>query len=601
MDAADPALAALVAGTASETGERFFAALVENLSRALGTKAAWVTEYLEDAGRLGSYAMWMDGKLVPEYAYDLPGTPCERVVRENRVVHLPERVIELYPRDSDLRAFGAVSYLGIPLTDPEGRVLGHLAVLDGRPMPEDPRALALMRIFAARATAEILRLRREADFRVLVDGAVDAILRLDRSLAVRSMNPSAERILGAGRTLEALIEKPDLEKLARLAAGLADGQGAWVAGGLRARHPDGTGFASEATLSRSGASLILILRDINDRLDAERRILALRQELSDLRGADALLGGSPAMRRVLDDVRQVAGTSATVLILGETGTGKELVARAVHDASARRDRPFVKLNCAAIPAALVESELFGHEKGAFTGATARREGRFALADGGTIFLDEIGELPLELQPKLLRILQEGEFEPVGSGQTRKVDVRVLAATNRDLRKEAREGRFREDLYYRLCVFPLELPPLRERGDDVLELAAHFLKRQERTIGRELLPFSEEDRRRLRGYDWPGNVRELQNVIERAVITARGNRLNLDRAFPETPGVAPAAADSGRVLSGPELEGLERDNLRRALDRCGGRIEGEGGAARLLGLSPSTLRSRMKALGVPKKA
>jgi DNA-binding NtrC family response regulator len=598
MDPADPALAALVAGTASETGARFFAVLVENLSRALGTKGAWVTDYLEDAGRLRSFALWIDGKHVPDYEYDVAGSPCETVVRENRAVHIPERVLDLYPADPELRRFGAVSYLGVPLADPEGKVLGHLAVLDSRPMPEDPRALSLMRIFASRATAEILRLRGEADFRRLVDGAVDAILQLDRGYAVRRMNPAARRMLGTPRTLDELIEASDREKIARLAAGLPDGGGTWVVGGLRARHPDGKAFASEATLSRSGSSLILILRDVNDRLEAERQILALRQEVSDLRGADGLLGESPAMRRVLDDVRQVAGTGASVLLLGETGTGKELVARAVHQASARHGRPFVKLNCAAIPASLVESELFGHEKGAFTGATARREGRFALADGGSIFLDEVGELPLDLQPKLLRVLQEGEFEPVGSGQTRKVDVRVLAATNRDLLKEAREGRFREDLYYRLCVFPLQLPRLRDRGDDVLLLAEHFTEIQARKLGHRFLPLSEADRRRLRAYDWPGNVRELQNVIERAAITSRGEVLNLDRALPEAPSAAPTA-EPGRVLSGAELADLERENLRRALRDCGGRVEGEGGAARLLGLSPSTLRSRMKALGIPK--
>jgi PAS domain S-box-containing protein len=600
MDPEDRALEALVAGTAAETGERFFAALVENLARALGTAGAWVTEYQEDVRRLRAFALWIGGQYVSKFEYDVPGSPCEQVVCENRIVHIEDRVIELYPRDPELRQFGAVSYLGIPLADPEGVVLGHLAVLDTRPMPENPRALSLMRIFAARATAELLRLRRETDLRRLVDGAVDAIVELDRTLRVRRMNPAAERILGAGRALNAFLEKADLEKLSGLAAGLADGAGAWVSGGLQARHPDGSIFAAEATLSRSAASLILILRDVQERLEAERRILALRQEVSDLRGAEGLLGTSPAMRQVLEDVRQVAETSATVLIEGETGTGKELVARAVHEASARRTRPFVKLNCAAIPATLVESELFGHEKGAFTGATAQRDGRFALADGGTIFLDEIGELPLELQSKLLRILQEGEFEPVGSGRTRKVDVRVLAATNRDLRKESRAGRFREDLYYRLCVFPVRVPPLRDRGEDVLLLADHFVAIQGRKTGRDFPALSDAERRRLRAYDWPGNVRELQNVIERAAITSRGGRLNLDRALPEAPTATAVPTEPSRVLSGKEMESLERDNLRRALKSCGGRIEGEGGAAQILGLSPSTLRSRMKALDVSKE-
>jgi PAS domain S-box-containing protein len=600
MDPVDPDLRALVAGAAAETGERFFAALVQNLAEALGTTGAWVTEYLEESRRLRSFAFWLDGRHVAEFEYDIAGSPCETVLSERRVVHVPERVAEFYPRDSALRELGASSYLAVPLADAEGGVLGHLAVLDGRPMPERPRDLALMRVFAARAASEVLRLRREAEIRRLVDGAIDAILHLDRDLRILRMNPAAERMLGAGRPLDALVAKPDLEKLARLAAGLPEGGGAWIAGGLRARRPDGAPLVAEATLSRSGASRILILRDVNDRLEAERQILALRQEISDLRGAEGLLGASRAMRQVLDDVRQVAETSASVLILGETGTGKELVARAVHEASPRRRRPFVKLNCAAIPAALVESELFGHEKGAFTGATARRDGRFALADGGTILLDEIGEFPLELQPKLLRVLQEGEFEPVGSGETRRVDVRVVAATNRDLGKEVREGRFREDLYYRVCVFPLRVPPLRDRGDDVLLLAEHFAGVHAQRLGRPIAPLSDEDKRRLLAYEWPGNVRELQNVIERAVITARDGRLSLDRALPE--GAAASASlppDPARVLTGIEIEALERENLRRALRASGGRVEGAAGAARRLGLSPSTLRSRMKALGVPK--
>jgi transcriptional regulator with GAF, ATPase, and Fis domain len=306
---------------------------------------------------------------------------------------------------------------------------------------------------------------------------------------------------------------------------------------------------------------------------------------------------------VLHDVEKVAATDASVLVLGETGTGKELVARAIHQASARRDGPLVRLNCAAIPAALIESELFGHEKGAFTGATERREGRFSLADGGTIFLDEIGELSAELQAKLLRVLQEGEFEPVGGSKTRKVDVRVISATNRDLAAMRKEGRFREDLYYRLSVFPLRLPPLRERGDDVVLLADHFARKFARKLGREPILLTESCRMRLRAYDWPGNVRELANVIERALITARGGRLNLDCAVPPPdPGVprAFAAAESAgesEIRTVAEMESLERENLRLALAKSDWKVSGAGGAAERLGMKPTTLNSRMKALGL----
>jgi transcriptional regulator with GAF, ATPase, and Fis domain len=303
---------------------------------------------------------------------------------------------------------------------------------------------------------------------------------------------------------------------------------------------------------------------------------------------------------VLDEVRQVAGTEATVLIQGETGTGKELFARAIHNGSRRRAEPMITVNCAAIPAPLIESEFFGHEKGAFTGATTKREGRFALADGGTIFLDEIGELPLELQSKLLRVLQEGTFEPVGSGRTQKVDVRVVAATNRDLRREVAEGRFREDLFYRLNVFPIPLPALRERPEDIPLLADAFASRFAQALRKELLPLAAESIARLKAYAWPGNVRELENVMERAVITAVGGRMDLARALPDAPPPGesePIAPAADWVYSIAELEEIERQNFQRALERCAGRVSGENGAARLLGMKPSTLSSRLKALGV----
>jgi len=330
----------------------------------------------------------------------------------------------------------------------------------------------------------------------------------------------------------------------------------------------------------------------------------LREELKSLSGAGRVLGRSAPVKRLMRDVEQVAATDATVLILGETGSGKELVARALHDASERRDKPLVKLNCAAIPPALMESELFGHERGAFTGATQRREGRFALADGGTIFLDEIGELPLELQPKLLRVLQEGEFEPVGGSRTRQVDVRVVAATNRNLRDETQNGTFREDLYYRLNVFPVQVPPLRERGADIGLLASVFAERHARKLGRTIVPLTPECIRRLQAYRWPGNVRELENVIERAVIVARDGQLDLDRALQGTAqdilAVSAAPEDQAapaRILSLEEMKRLERDNLRRALEATAWRVAGEKGAARLLGMQPSTLASRMKALSL----
>jgi len=322
-------------------------------------------------------------------------------------------------------------------------------------------------------------------------------------------------------------------------------------------------------------------------------------------GEMGIIGRSAGTRGVCNSIRQVAPTDATVLILGETGTGKELVARAIHDAGARRDEALVRVNCAAIPESLIESEFFGHEKGAFTGATARRDGRFAQADGGTLFLDEIGELPLDLQAKLLRVLQEGEFEPLGGTRTRKVDVRVIAATNRSLEDEISDGRFREDLYYRLNVFPIRLPALRERGDDIFLLAEALGRRFAERMGRRFEALADEDKRLLKAYSWPGNVRELQNVIERALILSSGRKLDLSRAMPQADGgeqaeAVPAASTApqpAKVLCAVELEEFEKRNLLRALETCGWKISGAEGVSALLGLPPSTVSSRMKALGI----
>jgi transcriptional regulator with GAF, ATPase, and Fis domain len=292
----------------------------------------------------------------------------------------------------------------------------------------------------------------------------------------------------------------------------------------------------------------------------------------------------------------------TVLILGETGTGKELVARAVHERSFRRERSLVKVNCSALPGELIESELFGHEKGAFTGATGRQVGRFELADGGTIFLDEVGDLPLKLQAKLLRVLQEGEFERLGSGRTIKVDVRVIAATNRNLAEAMQRGRFRADLYYRLNVYPIQLPALRERREDIGLLAEVFLEEASRRLGRIFDPIPAEVLGVLRRYEWPGNVRELQNVIERAAVVSTGRMLQLPEAWAVSFGPLPSKdAELSRSIESlhreATLEELERSHILQVLQQTGWRVEGPKGAAMILGLNPSTLRSRMLKLGI----
>lgn len=326
----------------------------------------------------------------------------------------------------------------------------------------------------------------------------------------------------------------------------------------------------------------------------------LREEISESRAFGEILGTSGAIRQIEEQIEQVAPTDATVLILGESGTGKELVAREIHDRSRRHDRSMIRVNCASVPKELYESEFFGHVKGAFTGAVKDRVGRFAAADGGTLFLDEVGEIPLDLQSKLLRVLQEGQYERVGDDRTRHADVRIIAATNRDLAEEVRAGRFREDLYYRLNVFPIRVPPLRERAEDIGLLAEQFLDRFNRKHERRAR-LSDDDREGLRRYAWPGNVRELQNVIERAVITAKGSALRLDLPGPGRD-AAPDRTDSGeppnsRILTEEAIRELERNNLMAALERAGGKVYGAGGAAELLGMKPTTLSSRIERLGL----
>ncbi|MGH0036562.1 MAG: sigma-54-dependent Fis family transcriptional regulator [Myxococcota bacterium] len=332
----------------------------------------------------------------------------------------------------------------------------------------------------------------------------------------------------------------------------------------------------------------------------------LREEISESQAFGEILGSSPAIRHIGEQIEQVAPTDATVLILGESGTGKELVAREIHRRSSRSERSMIRVNCASVPKELYESEFFGHVKGAFTGAVKDRVGRFAAADGGTLFLDEAGEIPLSLQSKLLRVLQEGQYERVGDDRTRTADVRIIAATNRDLAREVQSGRFREDLYYRLNVFPIQVPPLRERTEDIPLLAEQFLARTSRKLERRAR-FSGNDLGELQRYAWPGNVRELQNVIERAVITAKGGRLRLDLPVsqPDAGAGAERALPDGprasQILTEEAIRDLERKNLLAALDRAGGKIYGADGAAALLGMKPTTLASRIERLGLKRSS
>ena len=611
------ALRAIVEGTARHTGEIFFESLVKHLAAAVGVRYAFVAEFAGAETRVRTIAFWGPEGLRPNEEYDLAGTPCEDVVR-GRLCHYPHGVRAMFPLDQGLVDLGIESYLGVPLLDQDRNVLGHLAVFDDRPMPPEPRLLFIFRIFATRAAVELERLRVEQQlveserrYRDLYEEAPNAYVSIGRDLRLINVNRRAIQLLGYSAALlvgsriseyfagtpsgrkkaeEAFTEGFDGTEVSgrELEMRRRDGSPLWVS--LWMRPMRGVGGDVQAVHS--------MWVDITDRVLAEaeqarlqQQNLYLQEELKSVHNFEEIVGRSPALLTVLQNVGRVAPTDATVLIVGETGTGKELIARAIHSHSQRASKPLIKVNCAALPTGLVESELFGHEKGAFTGAISRRVGRFELADGGTLFLDEIGELPPETQAKLLRVLQEHEFDRVGGTAPKKVDVRVIAATNRDLKKAVHEKTFREDLYYRLNVFPLQLPPLRERPEDIPLLAQYLLNKFRARIARRIDAIDPATLRRLMEYSWPGNVRELENVLERALILASGPMLEVDPDVFGQPSARPAGTPSAT------LEDVQKNHTLAVLRQTNWVIDGPRGAAAILGLHPNTLRSRLKKLGV----
>jgi formate hydrogenlyase transcriptional activator len=454
---------------------------------------------------------------------------------------------------------------------------------------------------------------KEQRLSMVLENAMDAILTLDKSGRITLFNRAAEKMFQckAGDCMGYSVDRflsPELYKtLTNFRNGIPAQQAIWVSEGLTAKRSDETSFPIEATISRVEAAgqqlYILILRDINERKarqQAEAECTALRginlylqEEVRASRDGEELVGNSVALQKALALVQQVAGTDATVLITGETGTGKELIARAIHQQSKRKDKTLVKLNCATIPEHLAESELFGHEKGSFTGAIARKLGRFELANGGTLFLDEIGELPLDMQAKLLRVLQEGEFERVGGTQTLTCNVRIIAATHRDLAQLSQQGQFRADLYYRLSVFPIHLPPLCERKEDIPALVRYFAGKYAAKFGKHIESIPERLMGDLQSYVWPGNIRELQHIIERAVILTQGAQLAAVDGINLTGSANPTAAP---IVT---LDEAERAHILKALTATAWRIAGDQGAAKLLGVPSTTLRSRMERLGINK--
>jgi PAS domain S-box-containing protein len=624
-------------GTAHNIGEEFFQSLVRHLARALDVNYAFVAEFAspETTTRARTVAYWARDRIAENFEWVLAGTPCEDVVH-GKLCHHPSGVRQRFPDDRFLVERGIESYLGVPLRDPGGKVLGHLAVVDDQPMPQEPRKLLTFQIFAARAAAELMHLRLERQLRDseerlrdLYEEAPLAYVKEDLESRFISANRAAQRILGIKPEevvglvgLSLVPDRPDAQRVAReqFALQIRGTETRGVVVELR-RKDDGKPVWIEiwAKPEASGQYTRTMFLDVTDRVLMERekaRLAAeniyLQEEIKAVHNFEEIVGQSPALLDVLEKVNRVARTDATVLITGETGTGKELIARAIHSASYRRDKPLIKVNCAALPAGLVESELFGHERGAFSGAISRRVGRFELAHGGTIFLDEVGEVPLDVQVKLLRVLQEREFERVGGTQSVKVDVRVIAATNRDLVKSTGAGKFREDLYYRLNVFPIALPPLRDRTGDVPLLVQFLVARFAARIGVRIESVGKATMERLCRYSWPGNIRELENVLERAVILSNGPTLEIDpEVFASASAARSASADppsgarsQGQAAKGagstPPLESLEsstRNHILAALERSGSVIDGPRGAAKILMMHPNTLRSRMKKLGI----
>jgi formate hydrogenlyase transcriptional activator len=615
MRKSDLTLRKIDEGTASTTGAEFFNSLVKSLAEALQTQYAFVSKFvLGNRARVRTLAFWKGDGFLDNFEYDLPHTPCERVLA-GEVCLFPEKVQDLFPEHrEDLAKLGVESYLAIPVSDRSGTVMGHLAVMDTKPMHDDPRVLSVFKIFGVRAGAELEReqmdaqlkenedrlrdLFDEAPIAYVHEGLDSKFIRANRA-ALKSFGITADQVEGTyGSSF--IPDTPDAQR--RLKEAFASiGKGIDTSGVvLELRRKDNGKPLWIQWWSRpdpSGTYTRTMFIDITEqvlmeqekaRLEAQN--IYLQEEIKGSHNFEELIGGSTSLKKVLKNVGRVAPTDSTVLITGETGTGKELIARAIHNLSPRRGRPLVKVNCAAIPAGLIESELFGHEKGAFTGALTKKMGRFEVADKGTIFLDEIGELPLDLQSKLLRVLQEGEFERVGGMQTFKVNVRIIAATNRDLEQQSKTGHYRPDLYYRLNVFPIHLPALREREGDIPLLVQFFVRKFAANFGKKIDRISERMMAGLQRYHWPGNIRELEHVIERAVILSEGSELEPIELLSQPNGKAGAVKPQ-------TLEETERQHILDVLDQANWRVSGEKGAAKILGLNPTTLEARMKKLGI----
>ncbi|WP_276500374.1 sigma-54-dependent Fis family transcriptional regulator [Terrimonas pollutisoli] len=614
--------------TSGLTGEDFLVELARHITITLKMRYALITECAnEEKTRLRTLC-YVDGeKILDNIEYDTAGIPCE-IIMTGREFFMARDVQLNYPKEK-----GIESAVGVPIySSKTGEVIGHILALDPQPVTTEKNQTSILKIFAARIGAEMERMKaeeklkianaelqvllKESDqrYRDLFEEAPIAYVHEGLDSKFIKANRAALRILGVrpdevpytyGKTLAP--DTPDAQRRLKEAFD-SIGRGTDTSGVvLELRRKDNgkpIWIQWWSNPDAGGQFTRTMFVDITDKVLMEQeqaRLQAqnkyLQEEIKLTYNFEEIISKSNNFQKVLQQIEQVAATDSTVLILGESGTGKELIARAVHNVSNRSKRPLVKVNCATLPANLIESELFGHEKGAFTGAMERKIGRFELADGGSIFLDEIGELPVELQAKLLRVLQEGEFERLGNPKTMKVNVRVIAATNRNLQQAIEKKEFREDLYYRLNVFPIICPPLRKRKEDIPLLIKHFCQKHEGKIGKKVTNVPADVIEALMAYDWPGNIRELENIIERAMILSRNGSLEYGDWIPTE---KMDDSTNGATSTTARLEDVEKEHIIEILKKTGWKVSGEKGAAKILGLNATTLEARMKKLGIKRE-
>jgi PAS domain S-box-containing protein len=601
----------------ADSSENFFTSMAGQLAKCLEADYTLIGELIEgEEYKVRTIGFCGLGASAENFTYDLAHTPSEAVMRQGACSYAAG-VSEMFPKDPWLKQTKMEGYAGTPLRDSQGRVIGVMVALYTRPLANVKFAESILQLFSTRTAAEIERkhteeaLRQsEERFRVALKHSPIAVYNLDRDLRYTWMyNPRLPRPVSeqVGKTAHEIFDPEEAARITEvrrrvLETGVGVRHEMQATFGGRKQYLDTTTEpvldSAGAVIGLTGASMdVTELRETTEALrEAKKRLteekLYLEQEINTELGFGNIIGQSKALEAVMENVRKVAVSDATVLLLGETGTGKELVARAVHWLSLRTGNSFIKLNCAAIPSGLLESELFGNEKGAFTGAVSRKIGRLELADKGTLFLDEIGEISMALQPKLLRVLQDQEFERLGGTQTLKVDFRLIAATNRDLADAVLHNEFRSDLYYRLNVFPIRVPPLRERREDIPLLVEYFVQKFARRMSKSITSIPKKTMDMLMGLEWPGNVRELENFIERAVILTQGSVL-----VPPLGELVPISTTAEKKRVDETLEATEREHILRALRESRGQIGGLKGAAMRLGLKRTTLQSKLKHLGI----